>query len=111
IAGLGGGGGGGGGFRGGGGGGGGGGFLGGLLGGIAGGGNFGGGLVSKSGDAVTGFLGTWLPRIHYALMATNEILATVGPASVAALAAGAVGLEGGQTAYGRLSAINAVGQS
>ena len=95
----------------GGGGGGGGGFLGGAAGAIAGGGNFGRGGSAAAGDLVTGFLGTWVPRIHYAMMATNEILSTVGPAVVAGAAAAAVGMEGAQTAYGRMSAVNAVGQS
>ena len=82
--------------------------LGGL---ISGGGSFDAGLAATHGAKVVDVLGRWLPRIHYALMATNEILATAGPAAIAAGAAAAVGLEGAQTAYGRLSAVNAVGQS
>lgn len=111
------------------GGGGGGGLLGGIAGGLIGGGSGGGGglggffssgfgdLFGNGGkadqqwDSVAKFLTTWYPRFHWAMMATNEILATAGPATVAALTAGAVGLEGGQTAYGRISAVNAVGQS
>ena len=50
--------------------------LGGL---ISGGGSFDAGLAATHGAAVTDFLGRWLPRLHYALMATNEILATAGP--------------------------------
>jgi hypothetical protein len=60
---------------------------------------------------VSAWLGVWYPRIHWALMATNELLATAGPAIVAGTAAAFVGLEGGQTMYDRLAAINAVGQS
>jgi hypothetical protein len=60
---------------------------------------------------VSAWLSVWYPRIHWALMATNELLATAGPAIIAGTAASLVGLEGGQTAYDRLFAINAVGQS
>ena len=52
--------------------------LGGL---ISGGGSFDAGLATTHGAAITNFLGRWLPRIHYAIMATNEILATAGPAA------------------------------
>lgn len=62
-------------------------------------------------DSVATFLATWYPRFHWAMMLTNEILATAGPALVAGGAAAAVGLEGGQTAAQRLNAVNAVGQS
>ena len=98
-----------------GGGGGGGGFSGG---GGGGGGSILGGLFDRSPHDAAAQFGTvanWVkrvyPAVHWAMMATNEVLATLGPATIAAGAAGAVGLEGGQTAYTRLSAINRVGQS
>jgi len=69
------------------------------------------GKADQQWDTVAKFITTWYPRFHWAMMATNEILATAGPAVVAAGAAVAVGAEGGQTAYGRLTAINTVGQS
>ena len=69
------------------------------------------GRSAQTGAAVTGFLGRWAPVAHYVMMGVNEILSTVGPAAVAAGAAAAVGLEGAQTGYQRISAVNAVGQS
>ena len=94
-------------------GGGGGGFFGGLLGGVLGGGGGGFGLGSSAaiGAKVNSWIGTWYPRFHWAMMLTNEVLATVGPAAVAAGAAGFVGMEAATTGYQRLSAINNVGQS
>ena len=77
----------------------------------------GGGGFFMSGAAATQWgsaasaISTWYPRIHYAMMATNEILATVGPAAIALAAGAAVGLQGGQQLYNRGTAVNAVGQS
>ena len=100
-----GGGGGGGGSAGGGGGGGGGGF------GWGGQGGFGLGTSGVQSANALKWLSTWYPRFHYAMMATNEILATVGPAAIAAGNAMAVGAQGGQTLWSRLTAINDVSQS
>lgn len=105
-----------------GGGGGGGNFVGSLFGNLAGGagGFLGGALANINTGGVTSAsawkntasaIATWYPRIHWAMMLTNEVLATAGPAAIAALSAGAVGLEGGQTAYSRMVGVNAVGQS
>ena len=76
-------------------------FLGGLL------GNFGGGgrTAGETADIVGGFLRTWYPRFHWAMMITNELLATVGPALVAGGAAGAVGLQGGEQLMFRYNAL------
>lgn len=84
-----------------------GGFWGGLTGGLGGGGND----AAGQWDSVAGWMSTWYPRFHWAMMATNEFLATAGPAAVAAGAAGFVGLQGAQEMYGRIAAVNAVGQS
>lgn len=91
--------------------------LGGMLAGIGdeggggGGGGFGlgGSLIAFRNTAA--FVRRWYPVAHWAMMLTNEILATAGPAVIAGGAAAAVGLEGGQTAFMRGSAINAVDQS
>lgn len=58
-----------------------------------------------------GFVKRWYPYFHWGMMLTNELLATVGPATVAAGVAGAVGLEGGQTFLDQVKSINSVGQS
>src|SRR5208337_2504240 len=55
-----------------------------------------GGGAGRTADKVINFARTWLPRLHYTMTATNEILATIGPAAVAAGAAALVGLQGGQ---------------
>ena len=80
----------------------GGGFLGGLI---------GSGAADRQWSTVASAIATWYPRIHYALMATNELLATAGPAAIALAAGAAVGMQGGQQLYNRGRAINAVGQS
>jgi hypothetical protein len=89
----------------------GGGFLGGFLGGALGGLNIPHSTATSQWRTAAAAIATWYPRIHWAMMLTNEVLATAGPAAIAALSAGAVGLEGGQTAYARGVGINAVGQS
>jgi hypothetical protein len=81
-------------------------FLGGALGGLGGGGN-----ASSAWRGTAAAIATWYPRIHWAMMLTNEVLATAGPAAIAALAGTAVGLEGGQTGFDRVFGVNAVGQS
>jgi len=83
----------------------------GAAGAIAGGGAFDLGRAGERGATIVPNVGRWLTIGHYIMMGMNEVLATAGPATVAGLAAGAVGLEGGQTLYGRMVAINAVGQS
>jgi len=92
-------------------------FLGGAAGGAAGGilggggGDFGYGAAAAAADAVSGFTRRFYSAAHWAVMLTNEVLATVGPAAAAAGVGGLAGLEGGQTLFGRLRAVNAVGQS
>ena len=76
-----------------------------------GGGGFGVGRAAQDWQAVSGFIGTWYPRIHYAMMATNEVLATVVPALIAAGAGVAVGYQGGELAAGRYQALHAVQES
>jgi hypothetical protein len=61
--------------------------------------------------SVAGFVKQWYSAFHWAMMLTNEVLATVGPAVIAAGSAVAVGLQGAQDVYNRALAINAVGQS
>jgi hypothetical protein len=83
-----------------------------MFGGGGGGGSgFGLGTSGVQSAAMLSWLGTWYPRFHYAMMATNEILATVGPAAIAAGNAMAVGAQGGQTLWNRLVAVNDVSQS
>jgi hypothetical protein len=69
------------------------------------------GTAARQSAAMLGFIATWYPRFHYVMMATNEVLATLGPATIAAGNAVAVGAQGGQTMWGRLQAINDVSQS
>lgn len=90
---------------------GGGGFFGGAAGAAA--GDVGGSLknVGTQWANLSSIVAPWLPRIHYAIMGLNEVMATVGPAVVAGGAAAAVMTQGAQQAYNRLVAINAVGQS
>ena len=57
---------------------------------------------------VSGALSTWLPRIHYAMMAFNELASTVGPALIAGGAATMVGWQGGEVASRRYEALNTV---
>ena len=57
------------------------------------------------------FLGTWLPRAHYVLMAANELAATLGPATVAAGMGALVGMQGGEQAIPRLQAVYATAES
>lgn len=105
-----------GGIFGGGGGGGGGGFLGGLLGGaggllggaggaVTGGGAFSQGASGRMFSSVAGFFKRNWNVIHYAIMGTNEILATLGPATVAAGAAALVGMQGGEQVIPRIQAV------
>ena len=60
-------------------------------------------------------MATWVkrvyPYVHWAMMATNEVLATAGPAAVALGAAGLVGTEGGQQLANRYQAMSAVQES
>ena len=94
------------------GGGGGGGFSGGSGGGGGGGGGFFlSGSAGRQADSVIAFARTWLPRLHWAMMATNEVLATVGPAAVAAGAAALVGMQGGQQLANRYNAINTTAEA
>lgn len=99
-----------------GGGGGGGGFLGGLLGGaggllggaggaVTGGGAFSQGASGRMFNSVAGFFKRNWNVIHYAIMGTNEILATLGPATVAAGAAALVGMQGGEQVIPRIQAV------
>ena len=69
------------------------------------------GSAGSQADSVIAFAKTWLPRLHWAMMATNEVLATVGPAAVAVGAAALVGLEGGQQLVNRYNAIDATAES
>lgn len=61
--------------------------------------------------AAAGFVRRWYPAFHWAMMLTNELLATVGPAVVAGGAAAAVGLQGGQQVANRIQSIYSVGES
>lgn len=82
-----------------------------------GGGGFGGGGGPGAGPAlaafgtVAGFVRRWLPVAHWVMMLSNEILATAGPAAVAAGMAGLVGMQGGEQVKQRLSAVRAVGEA
>lgn len=53
----------------------------------------------------TGAVGRWWVPVHWATMLTNEILATVGPAIVAAGMGGLVGVQGGEQFVPRAKAI------
>jgi hypothetical protein len=61
--------------------------------------------------SAAGFVKQWYPAFHWAMMLSNELLATVGPAVVAGGAAVAVGYQGGQQVANRLQAIYSVAES
>src|SRR5712664_857382 len=56
-------------------------------------------------DNVAAFARRWYPAAHWALMLTNEMLATVGPAVVAASMGALVGMQGVEQVAPRVSAI------
>ena len=84
---------------------------GGIGGGGGGGGGFGVGRALTDFRAVASWVRNVYPFVHYAMMATNEILATAGPAAIAGGAATLVGWQGGQLAGTRYQALNAVQES
>lgn len=55
--------------------------------------------------AVGNFIKRWYPVAHWAMMLSNELLATVGPATVAAGMGGLVGMQGGEQFVPRAQAI------
>lgn len=62
-------------------------------------------------EAIVGFVKKWWTPVHWAMMATNEVLATVGPALAAAGAATLVGWQGVEQMVPRIKAINATSES
>ena len=97
----------------------GGGFIGGLVGGRGGGGGggvdpfaiFPAGSAGADANAIVGFVKRWWTPVHFAIMGTNEILATAGPALAAAGAAAMVGWQGVEQMQSRYTAISATAES
>ena len=98
-------------FGGGGGGGGDGGGGGGFFGGLASGGAFDMGRAASESLRVGNFIKQWYGVAHWVMMLSNELLATVGPATVAAGMAGLVGMQGMEQLVPRSKAIFATAES
>jgi len=77
----------------------------------AGGGSFDLGRAAVESAAVGGFIKKWYPVAHWVMMLSNELLATVGPATVAAGMGTLVGMQGGEQLIPRAKAIFATSES
>lgn len=82
-----------------------GGAIGGVAGGVTGGGAFAQGSSGRMFGSVAGFFKRNWNIIHYAIMGTNEILSTLGPAVVAAGAGALVGMQGAEQVIPRVQAV------
>jgi hypothetical protein len=69
------------------------------------------GSAGAQANAIVGFVKRWWAPVHWAIMATNEVLATAGPAVAAAGAATLVGWQGVEQMVPRIKAINATAES
>ncbi len=70
-----------------------------------GGGGFGLGRAAIESAAVGAFIKRWYPVAHWVMMLSNELLATIGPATVAAGMGGLVGMQGAEQVIPRALAI------
>lgn len=71
----------------------------------------GGGIGATFTNTVAPFLARWIPIAHYVVMGLNEVMATIGPAAVAAGTAAMVGVQGYEQFVPRAKAVFATAES